>query len=277
MRIIAESSSTKSVWALVEDGNIVESVKIEGINPFFQSIREISHIIRLGLPDTFFRRRWEHVDLYCSGCTSVEKKKIVEASAVAQFKTPVTVESNLLGAARGLLGKKSGIVSILDSGSSSCQYDGNGIEKQVSSLGFILGDEGSGAALGRILLSDCLKDVAPKEISDLFYDKYKLTTDEIMDEVYTTNATNKWLSKYASFLSEHIDNEYVNALVRGELKRFFVRNILQYDYEKYPVSFVGEIACMYEKELKEVAAELGVSVDSIEKNALPGLVKYHTI
>ena len=91
MRIIAECSSLKSVWALVEYGQIIEKVTTEGINPFFQSRREISHIIRLGLPESFFKRRWEHVYIYCAGCTTDEKKNIVEASAVSQFNTNVTV------------------------------------------------------------------------------------------------------------------------------------------------------------------------------------------
>ena len=277
MRVIAESSSTKSVWTLVENGNIIEKVKTEGINPFFQSRREISHIIRLGLPDSFFKRRWEHVDIYCAGCTSIEKKKIVEASAVAQFKTPVTVESNLLGAARGLLNDQSGIVCILDTGSSSCQYNGSEIVKQVSALGFILGDEGSGASLGKMFISDCLKGLAPKHLTDLFFERYNITTDVVMDEVYTTNSTNKWLSKYASFLHENIEDEYVHNLVRNELKRFFVRNILQYEYDKHPVSFMGEVACMFPDLLKEIAEELGVSIGTIQKNSLSGLVDFHSV
>src|SRR5574344_774705 len=102
MKIIAESSSTRTEWALVEGATIVEHAFSEGLNPFFQSRREMSHSIRLELPEAFFKRRWEHVYFYCAGCSSAEKKKIVEASLIAQFKTPVTVESDLLGAARGL-------------------------------------------------------------------------------------------------------------------------------------------------------------------------------
>lgn len=276
MRIIAECSSTKSVWALVEDGNVVEKVQIEGINPFFQSRRDISHIIRLGLPDSFFKRRWEHVDIYCSGCTTDDKKKLVEASAVAQFKTPVTVESNLLGAARGMLNDRAGIVCILNTGSNSCQYDGSEIVKQVNSLGFILGDEGSGASLGRIFVSDCLKGLAPEYITNKFFDTYKVTTAEVMSEVYTTNMKNKWLSEFATFLAENIDDEYVNGLVRKELKRFFERNVLQYEYDKYPVSFVGTVANLFPEVLKEVSAEFGITIEKIEQNLLPGLVKYHS-
>lgn len=275
MKIIAESSSTKSVWALVDGETIVEKVITEGISPFFQSRREISHTIRLGLPESFFKRRWDCVNIYCAGCTTVEKKKIVEASAVAQFKSPIMVESNLLGAARGLLNDCSGIACILDNGSNSCQYDGREIVKQVPALGFILGDEGSGSSLGKLFLSDCLKGLAPKSVCDLFYKRFEVTSDEIMDDIYFSGTPNKWLCDYAVFLSEHLDDEYVNMLVRTELKRFFVRNVLQYDYADYPVSFVGEIACLYSDLLKEIASEVGVTIDTITDSVLPGLIKYH--
>lgn len=275
MRIIVESSSTKAEWALVEGENIVEHAITEGINPFFLTRREISHVVRLGLPESFFRRRWEHVDVYCAGCTSEEKKKIVEASLIAQFKTPVTVESNLLGAARGLLQDESGIACILGVGSNSCQYDGSDIVKHVRSLGFILGDEGSGSSLGKLFLSDCLKGLAPARIIAAFNERYRVSPDVIMDEVYTSNSPNKWLSEYAIFLSEHMDDEYVFNLVKEEIKRFFSRNVLQYDYKVYPVSFVGEIACLYSEVLNEVADELGVTINDIAGTALPGLIKYH--
>lgn len=276
MRIIAECNTIKSVWALVEDNKIVEKVTTTGFNPFFHTRREISHTIRLELPETFFKRRWEHVHIYGSGCTTQEKKKIVEASAVAQFKTPVTVESNVLGAARGLLNDKAGIACILSTGSNSCLYDGKDIVKQVRSLGFILGDEGSGSALGKLFVSDCMKGLAPTEICEQFYAKNEVTPDDIMDIVYGSALTNRELAKLSKFLSEHLDNEYVHDLVCGELKRFFVRNILQYDYEKYPVSFVGEEACLYSDLLKEIASEYNIEIGEIEPSALDGLVKYHS-
>ncbi len=276
MRVIAECNSIKSVWALVENGEIVERVTTNGFNPYFQTRREISHTIRLELPESFFKRRWEHVHIYGSGCSTQERKKIVEASAVAQFKTPVTVESNLLGVARGLLGTEAGIACILDTGSNSCQYDGEKIVKQVRSLGFILGDEGSGSSLGRIFVSDYLKGLAPKEISEHFYAKYQISADEILDEVFTSKTANNWLSQYARFLSEHIENEYVNDLVRTELRRFFVRNIFQYEYQSNTVNIVGEVACLFADILREIAAEMGVKIGRIEPYSLDGLVKFHS-
>lgn len=275
MKIIAESSSTRTEWALVDGSSIVEHAFTEGLNPFFQTRREISHSIRLELPDAFFKRRWEHVFFYGAGCTSAEKKKIVSASLVAQFKTPVTVESDLLGAARGLLINEPGLACIIGTGSNSCLYDGNDIEKNVRSLGFILGDEGSGAALGRIFVSDCLKNIAPVELREEFYEKFRVTVDDIMDVVYTNASPNRSLSTYSFFLSEHLDNNYVYDLVYNEIMRFFVRNISQYDYHSYPISFVGAVACIYSEILKAVAADFGVTIKKIVRCSMPGLVEYH--
>ena len=275
INVIAESSSTRTEWALVEGNTMLEHAFTTGMNPFFQSRREISHSIRLELPEAFFKRRWNHVYYYGAGCNSPEKNKIVEASLVAQFKTPVTVMSDLLGAARGLLVHEAGLACLLGTGSNSCFYDGATIVKNVRSLGFILGDEGSGAALGRLFLGDVMKDLAPAALRDEFFAKYRVTPDDIMDSVYNNASANRNLRAYSFFLSEHLDNEYVHLLVRNEFKRFFERNISQYDYQRYPVSFVGSVATTFSEVLLEVAAEFGAPVKKIVRNSMPGLVAYH--
>ena len=136
-KVIAESSSTHSEWSLIDGNNVVAHAVISGINPYFQTRREISHIIRLELPRDFFKRRWDRVLFYGAGCSTPERKKIVELSLVAQFKTPVTVESDLVGAAHGLLQHDAGLACILGTGSNSCFYDGEKITKSVTAGGFI--------------------------------------------------------------------------------------------------------------------------------------------
>lgn len=276
INVIAESSSTRTEWTLVSGDEIVEQAFTTGMNPFFQTRREISHSIRLELPEVFFKRRWNHIYYYGAGCSSVEKNAIVEASLVAQFKTPVTVMSDLLGAARGLLVHDAGLACILGTGSNSCFYDGKEIVKNVRPLGFILGDEGSGSALGRLFLGDVLKNLAPKQLSEEFFDTYKVTPEDIMDSVYSNAAANRNLRAYAFFLSEHLDDDYVRVLVRNEFKRFFTRNISQYDYVNYPVSFVGTVATTFSELLLEVANEFGAQVKKIVRNSMPGLVTYHS-
>ena len=277
MTVIGESSSTRTEWTLVDDGVVVEHAFTVGLNSYFQSRREISHSIRLELPEAFFKRRWTHVYFYGAGCSNPEKNKIVESSLVAQFKTPVTVMSDLLGAARGLLVHERGLACILGTGSNSCLYDGHDIVRNVRPLGFILGDEGSGSALGRIFLGDVLKGLAPRELAEAFFDKNKVTPDDIMDAVYNNASANRNLRDYSFFLSEHLDHDYVVTLIDREFSRFFERNLCQYaDYDRLPVAFVGSVATTYSELLLDVASRYGVHIQKIVRNSMPGLVTYHT-
>ena len=276
MKIIAESSSTRTEWALVENGNVVEHAFTMGLNPYFMSRREISHTVRLELPEVFFKRRWEHVFFYGAGCANKEKNKIMESSLVAQFKTPVTVESDLLGAARGLLVRTQGLACILGTGSNSCFYDGNEIVKNVKPLGYILGDEGSNAYMGKHFIADVLKELAPKDLITAFYGKYQLSLNTLMDQVYTNSLPIRSLAQYAFFLRDHLDSEYVYSLVYNSLMQFFKRNISQYDYRDYPLSFVGSTCVMYEEVLRRVADDFGASIKKISKYSMPGLVEFHS-
>ena len=275
MKIIADSSSTRTEWALVDGDTIVEHAFTQGLNPYFQSRRDISHSIRLEIPDAFFKRRWSHIYFYGAGCANLDKRKIMEASLIAQFKTPATVESDLLGAERGLLVRERGIACILGTGSNSCLYDGSQIVKSVRSAGFILGDEGSGAQLGKMFVSDCLKNIAPVELKEEFYARFGINPDAIMNVVYTQPFPNRSLSTYSFFLAKHLDNDYVVDLITRNIRTFFNRNIVQYDYQNEPITFVGLVAYTYADILKSIAAEFGVEISKIVRNSMPGLLDYH--
>ncbi len=277
MKIIAESSSTRTEWAIVDGPNIVENIFTEGINPYFLTRREISHSIRLGLPAHYFKKRWEHIHFYGAGCSSVEKAGIVASSLVAQFKTPVTVESDMLGAARGLLVDRPGIACIIGTGSNSCSYDGRNIVKRVRSLGFALGDEGGGSFLGKRFVADCIKGIAPRELAEEFFEERKLTVDSIQDAVYRGPTPNRVLSSYSTFLSTHLNNPYVIELIYDSFMQFFTRNIANYDYKAIPLSVVGATACTYEDILRQVATDFGAKIDIIIPRSIPGLVKFHAL
>lgn len=276
MKIIAESSTTRTAWALVEGSEIVEHAYTTGLNPYFQSRREISHSIRLELPEIFFRRKLEHVYFYGAGCGNTEKCKIMESSLVAQFKTPVTVASDLLGAARGLLVREPGLACILSTGSNSCLYDGEEIVKTVAPLGFILGDEGSGAYMGKQMIADMLKGLAPRDLTESFFEENNVTPNMLIDEVYSIKLPSKRLSQYSSFLRENLDNSYCYRLVYNAFMDFFKRNIISYDYKEIPLSFVGSVCVMYQPILLKAASDFGVSIKKIIRNSMPGLVAYHS-
>ena len=252
MKLIAESGTTRTEWALVEDNHLVQRVFTEGLNPFFQTRREISRSVRLGLPESFFKKKLDQVYYYGAGCSSYEKKNILGASLVAQFKTPIQVESDLLAAARGLFKCEAGIACILGTGSNSCFYDGKIIVKNVKAAGYILGDEGSGAVLGKLFLADLLKGLAPKELANEFHEKFRISVNDVMESVYNLPFPNRFLGTIAYFLGDYMDNEYVYNLLTNNLRSFFNRNVCQYDYINYPIRFVGSLAYAYPDILQEV-------------------------
>lgn len=275
MKLIAETGSTRTEWALTEGRQLINSLFTDGINPFFQTRREISRSVRLGLPEEFFKKKLEQVYYYGAGCSSEEKKKIIRASLVAQFKTPVQVESDLLAAARGLFLREAGIACILGTGSNSCFYDGATILKNVRSGGYILGDEGSGAAMGRVFMSDVLKGIAPAELTEDFFDKFRITSDDIMDLVYNRPFPNRFLATVAYFLADHQESDYACQVIRDNLQKFFARNICQYDYSNYSIRFVGSWAHHCADFLYDVAQEFGVLIDMIEETPMKGLIEFH--
>lgn len=276
MKIIAESSGTRTEWALVDGIEVVEHAFTSGVNPYFQTRREISHVIRLELPEVFFKRRWDHIFFYGAGCANKEKNKIMESSLVAQFKTPVTVHSDLLGAARGLLVHRAGLACILGTGSNSCFYDGEEIVKNVPPLGFILGDEGSNSYMGKKLIADILKEITPVEIREAFYDRYQIAPNVLLDEVYSSVLPQRQLSRYVTLLREHIDHPYVYDLVYRSLMKFFKRNVSHYAYQGNPICFVGSTCVMFEDILRKVASDFGAEIDKVTKYSLPGLIEFHT-
>lgn len=276
MRLIAESGSTKTEWCLIEGNYIIDHAFTDGINPYFQSRREISRCIRLQLSEKFFSRKIEEICFYGAGCNTEEKKNIVKASIIAQFRTATEIYSDLLAAARSLFGNDPGIACILGTGSNSCLYNGTDIVRNVKSLGYILGDEGSGAVLGKIFLSDCLKGLAEPEVAQHFFDIYRVSSEDVLSLVYDKPFPNRFLSTLSFFLANYIDNEYVYNLVYNNIKDFFIRNVMQYDYKDYPISFTGSIAHNYSDVLFEVAKDLGVEIQEVVESPMLGLVKYHT-
>lgn len=276
MKIIADSSSTRTEWVMLEGNDVVEHAFTSGLNPYFLTRREISHSIRLELPESFFRRRWEHVYFYGAGCGNLDKCKVLESSLVAQFKTPVTVKSDLMGAARGLLVRKPGLVAILGTGSNSCLYDGETILRNVAPLGFILGDEGSGAYLGKQFVADVLRGIAPKALGEEFMKQFSLGYALLMNEVYSNPLPNRSLTKYAQFLVNRTDDPYVYKLIYDSFMRYFERNIALYGPLDYPLHCVGSTAVAFQDILLKAAADSHINIAKIVPNSMPGLIEFHT-
>lgn len=278
MILIADSGSTKTDWCVVENGEIIQRVFTKGMNPFFQTEEEmkteIAEQLRPQLPEG---KDLEAVYFYGAGCTP-EKIPQVHSAITAELtvKGEVEVCSDMVGAARGLCGHEPGIACILGTGSNSCYYDGQNITANVSPLGFILGDEGSGAVLGKLMVGSLLKNQMTPGLKEKFLEEFQLTPADIIDRVYRKPFPNRFLASLSPFLARNLEDATVHALVLEGFKAFFERNVKQYDYQSCPVHLIGSVAFYYRNVLAEAAEATGVTLGTIEQSPMAGLIAYHS-
>ena len=279
MILVADCGSTKIDWCLLNDGKVEKQVFTMGMNAVMLTEEEIRQRIADELVGELSGYDVTEVYFYGAGCISPEVCGNVERAIRANFPQAGTVEvhTDLLAAARALCGHEAGIACIMGTGSNSCYYDGQDIVENVSPLGYILGDEGSGAVLGKILLGDVLKNQLPEDLCAKFLDQFELDRLTIIRRVYKEPQGNRFLASVSPFLIQNIDRPEIHALVLNAFKAFFVRNIAQYPaYRELSVNFIGSIAYYYHAVLTEAAEACGCRVGQIVKSPMEGLIKFHT-
>ena len=276
MILIADSGSTKAEFRLLGMNTEEQTFILPGINPFYQSESEISHLIHTELYPKLAGCSISKIYFYGAGCAFPEKKKMLENALSCSFpQAEIFIDSDLLAASRALFGTGRGIACILGTGSNSCLYNGREIEKNVSPLGFILGDEGSGAVLGRKFISDCLKNQLPDSLQKKFFAQYNITPPEMLERVYKQPFPNRYLASFTPFLLENINEEPISQLVKTSFTEFFERNIKQYPITDEKVGFIGSIAYYFQDILRKVAEEQHYQIEKIEKSPMAGLVEFH--
>ncbi|MDR3269884.1 MAG: ATPase [Tannerella sp.] len=276
MILIADSGSTKTDWCVVDQEEIVRSIHTKGFNPFFQSEEEMEKEIVQTLLPSIHQQQIDSVYFYGAGC--IFDKVEVMRRVIMRHIPAETVEAHtdLLGAARSLCGMEAGIACIMGTGSNSCFYDGEQIAKTVSPLGYILGDEGGGADLGKQLVKDLLKDMITPELKAAFFKRTNLTLSEIMDRVYRQPFPNRFLASFSPFLYDYIQEPSIHKLVLERFQSFLKRNVMKYNYRSYPAHFVGSVAHHFKAILEEAATDMGVRLGSIIKSPIDGLILYHS-
>ncbi len=274
MVLIADSGTTKTEWCMITESGISETVITSGINPFYQEAENISGILQ---KEFFATKKFSAVHFYGAGCINEEKQNIVKKAILQVFDTEsIYIGSDLLAAARSLCQDQPGVACILGTGSNSCYYNGNEIVSNVSPLGFILGDEGSGAVLGKKLVGDILKKQLSEFLINDFFDTYKTTAIEILENVYKKPFPSRYLAGYAKFLSKNIKYSEIEQLVISSFREYVTRNLLKYpDINTIPIHFTGSIAFHFEAQLRKVIQEQNLILGNIEQAPMNGLIKYH--
>lgn len=279
MLIIADSGSTKTDWFVVKNNEITRTFKSQGINPFHQKVNEIKYTLKeevLCMMSEEFLSSDLNIAFYGSGCT-VEKIPVMRNILAEVFSLPlqnIEVAGDLLGAARAVCGHESGIACILGTGANSCLYDGKEITANTPPLGYILGDEGSGAVLGKRFMNGIFKGWIPERIKDMYLKETNQTYSSIISKVYTEPLANRYLATVSKFVGEHIDEEPLRKLVKDNFSDFMKYNILPYN-EVRKIGFIGSVADVFSDILKEVCEEYGFVVSRINQSPVAGLLDYY--
>ncbi|WP_302827536.1 ATPase [Bacteroides finegoldii] len=277
MMLIADSGSTKTDWCVILDNTPIKRIGTKGLNPFFQSGEEIQQELTHSLLPQLPEGTIDSVYFYGAGCTPEKAPTLRRAIADSlPIVGNIKAYSDMLAAARGLCGREAGITCILGTGSNSCFYDGKEIVNHISPLGFILGDEGSGAVLGKLLVGDILKNQLSPAIKEVFLKQFDLTVPEIIDRVYRQPFPNRFLASLSPFIAQHLEEPGIRQLVLGSFIAFLRRNVMQYDYTQYPAHFIGSVAHCYKEILQEAAQETGIRIGKILQSPMEGLIQYHS-
>ncbi|MCX6302222.1 MAG: ATPase [Bacteroidia bacterium] len=276
MILVADSGSTKTEWKTITDGKPQESLFSGGINPYFLAVDDIYLLLEKEVPE-FSGHQFDKIYFYGTGCNSEAKNDIVR-KAIKRFCAAgeIHIDSDLLGAARSLCQNDRGIACIMGTGSNSCYYDGKSIAANVSPLGYILGDEGGGAVIGRKLVSAVLKKQVPDDIIELFFNTYHITPAEILEKVYMKPFPNRFLGQFAKFISANIHIAELRDIIRTSFDEFIIRNILQYpESASLPVHFTGSISIHFKSFLEESLKNHNLRLGKVTLSPMADLISYH--
>lgn len=288
IKLLADSGSTKTDWLLQSNQGLRHRFLTSGMNPSLMDDDTLVHLLRTevvpalstGLEEFFlddvetYRHLHSHdklideIAFYGAGCRSEQEGRMARLLCGYLRGHHATVASDLLGAAHALCDTHEGIVCILGTGSGSALYDGARFVLQTPSLGFILGDEGSGASLGKHLLANVLKGVFPPHICSAFIDTYQMDVGTAIQHVYREKAPNRYMAQFTHFLAEHRKESSIRQFLIDEFRLFFSRNIRNYGRPDLKVNFVGSISAVFQEELTEAATAEGFQVGVVERSPI---------
>lgn len=279
MILIADSGSTKTDWVLTGGKNTQQKIRYNtsGYNPYFINTDSIYNSVTSALTNKIDSTRITRIFFYGAGCSTSENNDIVYKALIRCFpNAEVVVKHDMLAAARALLGSEKGFAAILGTGSNTCVYNGKEIVKHIDSLGYLLGDEGSGSFIGKTIARDYMRGYLPPELKKKFVFTYKSNHAEIFESIYNQPFPNRFLAGFCRFAYENIEHDYIQQIVRNSFNEFFKNIVTQYpDYRKYEFNCVGSVAYNFKSILNNVAASYSMQVGKIIASPIDRLVDYH--
>ncbi|MBO9593061.1 MAG: N-acetylglucosamine kinase [Niabella sp.] len=277
VQLIADAGSTKVEWCLLNNGK-TKTVLTSGVSPYFLNGDQIAALLTKELLPKLKNVVVDEVFYYGTGCLNPDNRKMVQKSLRGLFRSAkVQVWHDVEGAARGLCGRSKGIACILGTGASACYYDGRKIQKNSPGLGYVLGDEGSGAYLGRKVIQYYLYNTFDEDLRARFDAAYVTNAAEILERVYKQPLPNRYLAGFAKFLADNRGHYMVENIIEDGLNDFFFTHLCKFQEAwKYPISFVGSVAFGFKDVLKELCSSYSFELGKVLQKPMKGLVEYHS-
>lgn len=279
MIIIVESGATKSDWRLIApSGEQLQRKLLAGINVSTASMEHNLETIAAGLQE-FGREALDGIYFYTAGIVTQEIRTRLESLIRSRASVgEVEICTDLVAAARAVCGHEPGIAAIIGTGSNTCFYDGSDVSQKVRSGGYVIGDEGGGAALGKLFLADYIKGLVPADVASDFESRYDSSYEGIVAGVYRSESPAGFLGSFAPFILSHYgSSEYVRELVDGNFRSFIRRALKRYDTARYPVGVVGGFGCACKDIFVRLCSEEGVRTGCFLPEPIEGLIKYHSL
>ncbi len=277
IKLICDSGSTKAEWCLL-DGKKRKIVTTQGLSPYFLNTQQIQQVIEKELLPKIKNIAVEEVFFYGTGCSNPENVKSVKKAISTVFtKAKIAVDHDLMGAAKALCGRDKGIACILGTGSNSCFYNGKKIVKNSPGLGYVLGDEGSGAYLGKKVIQYFLYTTFDEDLMDRFNAKFATNSIEILNKVYKQPLPNRYLASFVPFLTENRGHYMIENIIEDAFNDFFFNHVYKYrESWLMPINFVGSVAFGFKDVLKEMCSAYELQLGIVIKKPMDGLIKYHS-
>jgi N-acetylglucosamine kinase-like BadF-type ATPase len=276
--LIADSGSTKTEWCLLED-NKKKKIITQGLSPYFFNTQEITEILQKELMPKLRNATPDEIHFYGTGCSTPVNAAIVKKAIRFLFPgSNIKVDHDLAGAAKALCGNEKGIACILGTGSNSCFYNGKKIVKNSPGLGYILGDEGSGAYLGKKVIQYYLYNTFDEDLMERFIARFQTSSSEILESVYKKPLPNRYLAGFAIFLAENRGHFMIENIIEDGFNDFFFNHVYKYrESWSLPIHFIGSIAYGFRDVLKDLCNSYELQLGIVLKNPMDGLVKFHQL
>ncbi len=278
MYIFADSGSTKTLWVITDTKGVqVATFKTIGLNPYFVTKERIITEIKTNYPNDNSMHELTKVFFYGSGCGSQDNfQHLINALKETFINAEINIFSDMLGTARAIFKNKTGIAAILGTGTNSCIYNGEDITHSAISLGYILGDEGSGAYIGKNFAKLYLEKKFNHKLTSDILNETKQDHSSILSAVYSEQNPNRFLASFCLFIKKHIYETQLQDLVSKSFEEFFEKYVISFDnYQNYSLGFCGSIAINFKDFIKPIADKYKIKNLIFINNPVDELIKYH--